>query len=328
LRIVIALFLGTLACADARAADPIALSFPVKCEMGTTCFVQSYVDHDLSKGSRDYLCGSRTYDGHNGTDFRLLDLGMQRAGVEVLAAATGRVVGARDGMTDVSVRVIGKAEIAGKECGNGVVLDHDNGWQTQYCHMAKGSVRVKTGDRIAQGKPLGLVGLSGDTEFPHLHFTVRLAGAIVDPFAFGPALDSCNSGGKSLWASALQARPDYRAREVLNYGFSAVAPTMELIESGDIKNQAPNRQSAALVAYIRVIGLQKGDEQVLTVNAPDGSVFSEYTPPALDSNKAQSFMSAGKSRRASAWPAGIYTVTYRVTRNGAELLRKAFDKLD
>jgi hypothetical protein len=291
--------------------------------------VQSYVDHDLSKGSRDYQCGSRTYDGHDGTDIRLLDLGMQRSGVEVLAAATGRVVGARDGMTDISVRSIGKASIAGKECGNGVVLDHDNGWRTQYCHMAKGSIRVKTGDRVAEGQPIGLVGLSGDTEFPHLHFTVKLAGAVVDPFAFGPALDSCNSGGRSLWASALHARLDYRAREILNYGFSAVSPTMELIESGDIKNHPPNRQSGALVAYIRVIGLQKGDEQVLTLLSPDGSLFSEYAPPALESNKAQFFMSAGKTRKAPAWPQGTFAATYRVTRNGTELMRKVFDiKLD
>jgi hypothetical protein len=318
-----------LAAADAQAADPIALSFPVRCELGTTCFVQSYVDHDLSKGSRDYQCGSRTYDGHDGTDIRLLDLGMQRSGVAVLAAATGRVVGARDGMIDVSVRSVGKAAIAGKECGNGVVLAHDNGWQTQYCHMAKGSIRVKSGDQVTEGQPIGLVGLSGNTEFPHLHFTVRLAGAIVDPFAFGPALDSCNSGGRSLWASALHARLDYRAREVLNYGFSAVPPTMELIESGDIKNHPPNPQSGALAAYVRVIGLQQGDEQALTVQGPDGSPFSEAVSPALESNKAQYFILSGRTRKSSAWPQGNYVATYRITRNGAELLRKVFDiKLD
>jgi hypothetical protein len=318
-----------LAWTDARAADQIALAFPLRCELGTTCFVQSYVDHDLSNGSRDYQCGSRTYDGHDGTDIRVLDLGMQRSGIEVLAAATGRVVGARDGMADVSVRSIGKAEIAGKECGNGVVLEHENGWRTQYCHMAKGSIRVKPGDRVAEGQPIGLVGLSGDTEFPHLHFTVRLAGAIVDPFAFGPPLDSCNSSGGSLWATALHARLDYRAREILNYGFSELPPTMELIESGDIKNHPPSHQSGALAAYVRVIGLQKGDEQMLTISSPDGSLFSEHASPALESNKAQYFVSSGRTRKASAWPQGTYAATYRVTRNGAELLRKAFDiKLD
>ena len=325
LRIVVALLLCALIGTDARAADPIVLSFPVRCEVGATCFVQSYVDRDSSSGSRDYQCGSRTYDGHDGTDIRVLDLAMQRSGVEVLAAATGRVVGARDGMADISVRSIDKAEIAGKECGNGVVLEHDNGWRTQYCHMAKGSIRVKPGDRIAEGQPIGLVGLSGNTEFPHLHFTVRLASAIVDPFAFGAALDSCNSGGRSLWATALQPRLDYRAREILNYGFSATAPTMELVESGDIRNQLSNRQGGALAAYVRAIGLQKGDEQTLTVRGPDGSLFSENKSPALESNKAQIFIFAGRNRKAPAWPQGTYAATYRVTQNGVEVLRKTFD---
>jgi hypothetical protein len=292
--------------------------------LGSTCFVQSYVDHHDANESRDYQCGSRTYAGHNGTDIRLPDLGMQRSGVEVLAAANGRVIGARDGMADISVRSIGKAEIEGKECGNGVVLEHENGWRTQYCHMAKGSIRVKPGDQIAVGQPIGLVGLSGDTEFPHLHFTVRQAGAIVDPFAYGAALDSCK-GGRTIWADALHSQLSYQAREILNNGFSDALPTMELIESGDIKNRPPDRQSGALAAYVRVIGLQKGDAQALTIHGPDGSVFSEHAAPALESNKAQYFISSGRNRRVSAWPQGTYVATYRVTRNGAELLRKAFD---
>jgi hypothetical protein len=232
-------------------------------------------------------------------------------------------------MADVSVRSIGKAEIAGKECGNLVVLEHDNGWRTQYCHMAKGSIRVKTGDQVAEGQAIGLVGLSGNTEFPHLHFMVGSAGAIVDPFAFGPALDSCNSGGRSLWATALQARLDYRAREILNYGFAEVPPTMDLVEAGDIKNHPPSRQSGVLAAYIRVIGLQQGDEQALTISSPDGRVFAENATPALESNKAQYFLFAGRTRKASVWPPGTYAALYRVTRNGTELLRKTFDiKLD
>ncbi len=54
-----------------------------------------------------------------------------------------------------------------------MLIDHDGGWQTQYCHMKKGSIRVREGDAGAVGTPLGEVGLSGMTEFPHVHFTVR-----------------------------------------------------------------------------------------------------------------------------------------------------------
>jgi hypothetical protein len=120
LRFAAVLFLCACSWTEAQAADAIGLLFPVRCELGSTCFVQNYVDHHHGGESRDYQCGSRTYDGHDGTDIRLQDLAAQRAGVDVLAAASGRVVGARDGMADVSVRVIEKAAIAGKECGNGV----------------------------------------------------------------------------------------------------------------------------------------------------------------------------------------------------------------
>src|SRR5262249_14978919 len=70
-------------------AQGIDLGAPIDCEIGRTCFVQNYVDHDPSPGAKDYQCGTLTYDGHNGTDFRLPTLAAQRSGVNVLAAAEG-----------------------------------------------------------------------------------------------------------------------------------------------------------------------------------------------------------------------------------------------
>ena len=218
---------------DAKAEEVISLALPIKCQPGLTCFFQNYVDHDASDKVRDYRCGGRSYDGHDGTDIRIRNLEIQRQGIEVLAAAPGRVIGARNDMEDISVKTVGKAAIAGKECGNGVVIEHESGWRTQYCHMAKGSVRVNVGDQTTAGQPIGLVGLSGDTEFFHLHFTVRHRGKIVDPFAYGAPENSCG-GGRSIWAASLGEQTQYRAREIIDYGFAGIAPTMELIESGEI----------------------------------------------------------------------------------------------
>ena len=168
--VLISLCLG--AAIDAGAEEVISLALPIKCQPGVSCFFQNYVDHDASDKARDYRCGGRSYDGHDGTDIRIRNLEIQRQGIEVLAAAPGRVIGGRNDMEDVSVKTVGKAAIAGKECGNGVLIEHESGWRTQYCHMAKGSVRVKVGDQMTTGQPIGLVGLSGDTEFFHLLFTV------------------------------------------------------------------------------------------------------------------------------------------------------------
>ena len=236
------------------------------------------------------------------------------------------MIGGRNDMEDVSIRTAGKAAIAGKECGNGVLIEHANGWRTQYCHMAKGSVRVKPGDQLTTGQPIGMVGLSGDTEFFHLHFTVRYRDKAVDPFAFGAPENACG-GGRSLWAASLGEQMQYRPREIIDFGFAGIAPTMELIESGEIEKHAVTvtQDADALVAYVRTIGLQAGDQQTLAVQGPDGAAVATNNLPALDRDKAQYLVIAGKKRTGTAWSAGRYVATYRVTRDGAEVLRKTFD---
>ena len=56
----------------------IQLGLPIACEPGRTCYIQNYTDVDPSASARDYKCGTLTYDGHNGTDFRLPSLASQR----------------------------------------------------------------------------------------------------------------------------------------------------------------------------------------------------------------------------------------------------------
>jgi len=319
--ILTSLFLsGTL---GARAEEAISLALPIGCQPGLTCFFQNYFDHDASGKVRDYSCGGRSYDGHDGTDIRIRNREIQKQGVAVLAAAPGRVIGMRNDMDDVSIRTAGKAAIAGKECGNRALIKHDNDWATQYCHLAKGSVRLKVGDTVTTGQPIGLVGLSGDTEFFHLHFTVRFRGKAVDPFAYGAAENACGGGG-SLWAASLAEQMQYRPREIIDFGFGALAPAMEQIESGAVDKHPVTPGSDAFVAYVRVIGLQAGDQQSLAVHGPAGA-FVTNNLPALDRDKAQFLVIAGKKRTEAAWPAGRYVATYRVTRDGAEVLQKKFD---
>jgi Peptidase family M23 len=308
---------------DVSAQDSITLAWPVACRIGETCFVQNFVDHDTSDAAQDYTCGSRTYNGHDGTDIRLLDMQAEQAGVAVLAAADGKVARARDGVSDISVRVTGVAAVAGKECGNGLVIEHQGGWSTQYCHLKMGSVAVAPGQMVKAGTPLGQVGLSGETEFPHLHFTVRHNGTTVDPFAYDQPAEAC-SGGRSLWAAKLSKALAYKDREILNFGFSEITPTMDNIENGLVHLRTPGPRSDELVAYVRAIGLRKGDEQVISVTYPDGSQLAEYKAPPLESDKAQFFAIAGQRRKDKDWPPGIYATTFRVSNNGSQVLMKTF----
>jgi Peptidase family M23 len=307
---------------ESGAEERISFSLPIACDVGTTCFIQNYLDDDPSPGARDYSCGDRTYDGHDGTDFRLPSLEEQRAGVDVLAAAAGFVVSSRDGMPDISVRDIGSEPVRGRECGNGVLLAHRNGWVTQYCHMARGSIRVKPGQRIEAGTPIGRVGMSGKTDFPHLHFSVRLHDKKVDPFAYGQGEGACGSGS-SLWDTALREKLSYRQREILNFGFAAGPVSMEQIESGEVQRHLPGVDSPALVAYVRAIGLKAGDELELEITAPDGNLFFQERHQPLDRAKAQFLVMGGRKGRAP-WPSGVYTANYRVLHERRIVLQNFF----
>jgi len=316
---------GALVCAlglsTAAAADSIQLKLPVACEVGRTCFIQTYVDADPSSAARDYRCGSLTYDGHNGTDFRLPSMEAQRTGVDVLAAADGRVLRMRDDVADVSVREGDREAVSGKECGNGLVIEHAGGWETQYCHMARGSLQVRPGQTVKAGQSLGRIGLSGLTEYPHLHFTVRHEGKVTDPFAHGAPSGNC-SGGEMLWEPSLRKALAYQERTIVNAGFSTGAVSMKAIEDGDPDGRAPDADAAALVAYVRAIGLKSGDVQSLALRSPSGKEIAKNRLAPLERNRAQSFLFAGRKRPANGWDRGTYQATYIVEQNGQVVLQR------
>lgn len=302
----------------------IELALPIDCTIGTDCVVQHYVDRDPGGDRRDYMCTHQTYDGHDGVDIRVPTLRAMEAGVAVLAAAVGTVVATRDGMADRSVAETGLDAVKDVECGNGVLVAHDGGWQTQYCHLKNGSIRVAEGDAVSTGTPLGEVGLSGMTEFPHVHFTVREGDTEVDPFAIEPATAAAacafaGNAGTGLWTPEATAALAYRPAFVLNAGFADAPVEMEQIESGGLEDAAVTRSSPAIVFYGRAIGLEEGDVQRLVVTAPDGSVFAESDIDPLDRAKAQYMAFAGKKLSGAAWPAGTWRGRYSVIRNGDEV---------
>lgn len=316
------MILQLLLAAAAPAAAP-QLVFPVQCEVGRTCEIQTYMDRDPAAGAaRDYRCGPLTNDDHRGVDFRLPSMTAQRAGVAVLAAADGRVARVRDGLADTSVRATGAAAVESVECGNAAVIDHGNGWETQYCHMARGSVRVKPGDAVKAGEPIGRIGLSGQTEFPHLHFMVRNAQGLVDPFAPDPGTAGACGSGRSLWTRAAAAAMPYKERAVLNTGFAAGALTMQVVEDESFPKVNP--EAPAMLAYARAIGLRAGDEQELVLTGPGGAVLQRNRANPLARNQAQNLIYTGVRRPPSGWAKGAYEATYTVRNQGQVVLTRRF----
>jgi len=291
---------------------------PIACSLGTDCWVQNYVDADPGPERADYTCGRLSYDGHKGTDFRLPDMPAVERGVPVLAAAAGVVRAVRDGMDDVNIRKIGREALQGRDAGNSVVVVHGDGWETQYAHLKRGSVAVKAGDRVEAGQKLGLVGLSGNTEFPHVHFEVRHQGKTVDPFV-GPAeAPRCGGPRDPMWAAEVEPVLAYRPTAGLAAGFASGPVETERAREGAYAADTLPRDAEALVFWADVMGVLAGDEMRVVIDGPGGTVFDQRTP--VKDSRVAWFSFAGRKRPPGGWPAGTYTGRFTLTRAGGTVV--------
>ncbi|MGI8554769.1 MAG: M23 family metallopeptidase [Pyrinomonadaceae bacterium] len=113
-------------------------------------------------GYRRNPFGGRSYEFHPG-----LDISGEK-GDQVIAPANGTVV---------------KAGWQGGY-GNLIEIDHDNGLITRYGHLSK--IEVQVGDTIERGQEIGLIGSTGRSTGPHLHFEIRLGDKAINPRRFLP----------------------------------------------------------------------------------------------------------------------------------------------
>jgi hypothetical protein len=296
-----------LACAAtvASARDPV-LRPPIDCDLSRDCFIPRYVDVDPSAGAADYMCGPLTGDGHKGTDFALPTLAEMAAGVPVRPAAPGTVTALRDGEADVGA----EAMRAGRECGNGVVIDHGGGWETQYCHLKQGSIDVREGQRVSLATVLGEVGLSGQTSFPHVHLSVRRDGVVIDPFAPAAHAECGQSAGPGLWSDP----PPYRPAGLIAAGFAPEVPAYDAIKAGTAGHTALPPAAEALVLWAYAFGGQQGDRLAFTIAGPQGEVIASEVE--IDRAQPLYFRAVGRRRPGPGWPEGTYRGRITLLRDG------------
>ncbi len=309
------LFLGCIGVgptiARAEAAPP-QFSLPLDCKINVDCFVQTYFDHDPGPGVRDHACGVLTRDKHTGIDIRVPNYVSMRKGVTVIAAAPGTVLKTRDGIEDIDVNKIGAEVVDKYGLGNTVLIDHGDGWVSIYGHMLKGSVKVKPGDRVEAGQPLGLVGLSGLTSYPHVHFMVQHDKKNVDPFTGVAGDTACGDTSRSLWAPATLAALAYRPTGFLTAGFATVKPDSEAARNGDY-DAAELPASANLLAFwVDFYGQLKGDKRVISLIGPDGAVLARDEAIA-EADKIYLLRFVG-DRSQTGFPPGAYRGTLVLTR--------------
>lgn len=111
-------------------------------------------------GYRGNPFGGKTTEFHSGTDFP----GPQ--GTPIYAVEDG---------------VVTHASVLGGY-GNLIIVKHNNGLETRYAHLS--GYKVEVGQRVTQGQTIGLMGTTGRSTGPHLHFEVRVNGTAVNPMEY------------------------------------------------------------------------------------------------------------------------------------------------
>lgn len=257
-----------------------AFAWPLKQALGFNdngyYFISAYLDDDPAYNSLlDYNCGNRTYDrsssmyNHKGTDIATWPFywqKMERDAVEIIAAAAGTIIGKSDGNYDQNCGCNG--------CNwNAVYVMHTDGSVAWYGHMKSGSLTTKVvGETVAVSEYLGVVGSSGDSNGPHLHFEVYTNSTytqLVNPWA-GP----CNNfnGLTSWWAN----QQPYYVPTINKVMTHETPPDINgcLSESPNEKINFANGEVVYFGSYYR--DQEIGTNSYHTVYKPDNSVFLNW----------------------------------------------------
>ena len=284
--------------------------------------VSNYVDHDAAAPGqlRDFNCGTRTYDRDTGYNHQGTDIGLATDGWNLMAAGQVEIVAAAPGT--ILQRIDGNFD---RNCSfnttqwNAVYVEHDDGSVAWYGHMKNGSVTPKTiGQRVVAGEYLGLVGSSGNSTGPHLHFEVYdAARRLIDPYA-----GTCNLKNAESW---WESQPVYNATQVMALTVSSAPPT-PLVCGSDGRLQDPGNyhaksafapgETAWLVANMR--DMPANSQLTYVLRDPSGAVVSQTLGTAVAQPTPISTRWAGLTLPATA-PAGHWMAEVRLGEASAQL---------
>ncbi len=191
---------GPLSVSDGRGEIPLIPIYPIGGRLYHDIFMSNYVDLDPTSGTLDWDCTSLTYDGHSGSDAMVRTFHDQWAGVPIVAMLDGVVTNTHDGEFDENTEKLGQPS-------NYVIIDHGQGWSAGYWHMKNGSVAVSVGEQVRAGQQIGMVGSSGNSNWPHLHLTVYDNSIFLEPYA-----GECHVGD-SLWENQVPIHQDHYCQD-------------------------------------------------------------------------------------------------------------------
>ncbi|MFT6870170.1 MAG: murein DD-endopeptidase MepM/ murein hydrolase activator NlpD [Polaribacter sp.] len=211
--------------------------------------ISNYVDHNSNYPNQlqDYNCGNRTYDTDNGYNHPGIDIyswpfswyQFQNDLSEVIAAAPGTIIYKNDGEFDMSCNFNSNEW-------NAIYVRHSDNSIAWYGHLKNGSLNAKNiGDTVNEGEYLGVIGSSGNSTGPHLHFEVYDSTSnLIDPYN-----GNCNSG-TSWWRN----QPDYYSPNInaaLTHDEPPSFKDCPQIESTNIANKFLPNTNVYLAGYFK-----------------------------------------------------------------------------
>ena len=176
---------------------PVILQWPLQ----TPVPISSFFDHGGPFLTRDMPAGIVTYWGHNETDMAFAYNGHD--GWDYAAAPPDPVLAAAAGTVIF-------AGIADDNCDTrAVIVDHGDDLRTLYWHLSQ--ITVDVGQPVIAGAQLGVVGNTGCSKGPHLHFGVQYRGVGIDPYGWCSSTPdpwaTHPAGIKSVWLWADSPSP-------------------------------------------------------------------------------------------------------------------------
>ncbi len=256
------------------------LTIPVDGSYGADYIIVNYPDWHTINGTvlvqdgvlNDHHCGTKTYDGHQGTDFVIRGFTQMDTGVAVLACADGEIITVIDSLFD---RETGGIIALG--LGNYVGIYHSTtDTYSYYAHLKKNSVPVQVGDLVTAGQIIGEIGSSGNSTDPHLHYELWNPGVITDP-TIDPWGIPCDSG-TNLWLNPPVYDTSYNVWEcgLVNYDSveNFVPQTWDPLRKrlGQKDNFTVN--DPFFTFWALQYGLKIGDQTVIEWYEPNGNLYS------------------------------------------------------